>query len=64
MPVLVLAEHDDASLKSATLHAITAARAFGGDVHVLVAGRIGRRRRRCVGRACRASRKVLRAEAP
>jgi electron transfer flavoprotein alpha subunit len=38
MTILVLAEHDHASLKSATLHAITAAKALGGDVHVLVAG--------------------------
>ena len=38
MPALVLAEHDNASLKSATLHAITAARMLGSDVHVLVVG--------------------------
>ncbi len=38
MTTLVLAEHDNASLKSATLHAITAAAKLGGDVHVLVAG--------------------------
>ncbi len=38
MSILVLAEHDNQSLKSATLHAITAARALGGDVHVLVMG--------------------------
>ncbi len=36
--VLVLAEHDNASVKSATLHAVTAATKLGGDVHVLVAG--------------------------
>ena len=38
MAVLVLAEHDNASLKTATLHTVTAAKAMGGDVHVLVAG--------------------------
>ena len=38
MSVLVLAEHDNGSLKEATLHAITAAMIIGGDVHVLVAG--------------------------
>ena len=38
MTVLVIAEHDNASLKAATLHAVTAAVAIGGDVHVLVAG--------------------------
>ncbi|HWD16533.1 MAG TPA: electron transfer flavoprotein subunit alpha/FixB family protein, partial [Casimicrobiaceae bacterium] len=36
MPVLVLAEHDDASLKSATLHAITVARELGDAVDVLL----------------------------
>ena len=39
MAVLVIAEHDGASVKSATLNTITAARACGGDVHVLVAGK-------------------------
>ena len=38
MTALVIAEHDNASLKPATLHAVTAARRCGGDVHVLVAG--------------------------
>jgi len=42
MPVLVIAEHDHASLKSATLHAITAALEMAAgvqsEVHVLVAG--------------------------
>jgi electron transfer flavoprotein alpha subunit len=38
MSVLVIAEHDHTSLKSATLHTITAALQMGGDVHVLVAG--------------------------
>ena len=36
MPVLVLAEHDDASVKSATLHAVTAARQLGDAVDVLL----------------------------
>ena len=38
MSILVIAEHDNASLKSATLHTIAAARKLGDDVHVLVAG--------------------------
>ncbi len=38
MSVLVLAEHDGASLKPASLHAIAAAAKIGGDIHVLVAG--------------------------
>ncbi|WP_367067579.1 electron transfer flavoprotein subunit alpha/FixB family protein [Oryzisolibacter sp. LB2S] len=36
--ILVVAEHDNASLKSATLNTVTAAAACGGEVHVLVAG--------------------------
>ncbi|CAN7607823.1 electron transfer flavoprotein subunit alpha/FixB family protein [Duganella sp. LjRoot269] len=35
---LVIAEHDNASLKGCTLHTVTAAIACGGEVHVLVAG--------------------------
>jgi electron transfer flavoprotein alpha subunit len=38
MAALVIAEHDNASIKGATLNAVTAALACGGDVHVLVAG--------------------------
>jgi electron transfer flavoprotein alpha subunit len=38
MTILLLAEHDGASLKDATHKALTAATAMGGDVHVLVAG--------------------------
>ncbi|MCM2297004.1 electron transfer flavoprotein subunit alpha/FixB family protein [Rhodoferax sp.] len=38
MTSLVIAEHDNASLKPATLHTVTAAVQCGGDVHVLVAG--------------------------
>jgi electron transfer flavoprotein alpha subunit len=38
MTALVIAEHDNASLKGATLNTVTAAIACGGDVHVLVAG--------------------------
>jgi electron transfer flavoprotein alpha subunit len=38
MTALVIAEHDNATLKGSTLHTITAALACGGDVHVLVAG--------------------------
>jgi len=38
MTALVIAEHDNASLKAATLNPVTAAAACGADVHVLVAG--------------------------
>jgi electron transfer flavoprotein alpha subunit len=36
--ILVVAEHDNASIKGATLNTVTAALACGGEVHVLVAG--------------------------
>jgi len=38
MPILVIAEHDNAALKTATLNTIAAAQKIGGDIHVLVAG--------------------------
>ncbi len=39
MALLVIAEHDNASLNDATRAAVTAAKALGGDIHVLVAGK-------------------------
>ena len=38
MTILVIAEHDNASIKAATLNTIAAASKIGGDIHVLVAG--------------------------
>src|SRR5215218_9886876 len=38
MTSLVIAEHDNASIKGATLNTVTAATQCGGEVHVLVAG--------------------------
>jgi electron transfer flavoprotein alpha subunit len=38
MPTLLLAEHDNATLKDATNKALTAAKALGAEVHILVAG--------------------------
>ena len=38
MKTLVIAEHDNASLKPATLNAVAAASALGGDIDILVAG--------------------------
>lgn len=39
MTVLLMAEHDNKTLKDSTNKALTAAKALGGDVHVLVAGK-------------------------
>jgi len=38
MTNLVIAEHDNATIKAATLNTVAAAKAIGGDVHVLIAG--------------------------
>jgi electron transfer flavoprotein alpha subunit len=38
MTLLVVAEHDSAALKAATLNTVAAAQKVGGDIHVLVAG--------------------------
>jgi electron transfer flavoprotein alpha subunit len=63
MTALVLAEHDSASLKPATLNTVTAAAKAGGDVHVLVVGH------NAAGAAAQAAKvagvsKVLLADAP
>ena len=38
MAILVIAEHDNASIKPATLNAVSAAVKIGGEIHLLVAG--------------------------
>ena len=38
MSILVIAEHDNQSLKAATLNTVAAAARIGGDIHLLVAG--------------------------
>jgi len=38
MAILVIAEHDNQSLKAATKNAVTAAAKIGGEIHMLVAG--------------------------
>ena len=38
MSILVIAEHDNATIKAATLNTVTAAQQIGGEIHVLVAG--------------------------
>lgn len=63
MAILVIAEHDNASLKAATLNTVTAASQIGGDIHLLVAGSA------CAGAAHAAAAvagvaKVLLADAP
>jgi electron transfer flavoprotein alpha subunit len=63
MAILVVAEHDQKSVRKATLNALTAAQKIGGDIDLLVAGH-------GAGEAARAAaqipgvRKVLHADAP
>lgn len=63
MSVLILAEHDNQSIKPATLNTIAAAQKIGGDIHVLVTGS------GCAGAAAAAAKaagvaKVLVADSP
>jgi electron transfer flavoprotein alpha subunit len=63
MSILVVAEHDNKTVKKATLNALAAAQKLGGDIHVLVAGQ-------GAGEAAKAAsqiagvKKVLHADAP
>ncbi|MDQ5911483.1 MAG: electron transfer flavoprotein alpha subunit, partial [Pseudomonadota bacterium] len=63
MSILVIAEHDNAALKAATLNTLTAAAQLGDDIHVLVAGHncgaVAQAAAQVVG-----VKKVLTAEAP
>src|SRR3954471_17289182 len=63
MAILVIAEHDNASLKSATLTTLGAAARLGGDIHVLVAGSSSRAAAEAAARAAGVTR-VLVADAP
>ena len=63
MPILVIADHDNAKLHPGTANVVTAAAQMGGDIHVLVAGS------GCAGAAAAAAKfagvaKVLLADAP
>jgi len=49
MKTLVIAEHDNTSIKPATLNAVAAAQALGGDIDILVAGE------NCLGAATEAA---------
>jgi electron transfer flavoprotein alpha subunit len=63
MAVLVLAEHDNASLKPSTLNTIAAAQRIGGDVTVLVAGSACENAAQAAAQAAGVA-KVLLADAP
>jgi len=63
MPALVIAEHDNAVLKSGTLHAVAAAAQCAAEVHVLVAGK-GTESVAKAAAAVQGVAKVLHADAP
>ena len=63
MTALVIAEHDNTSIKGATLNTVTAAAACGGEVHVLIAGHNAAAAAQAASQIAGVS-KVIHAEAP
>jgi electron transfer flavoprotein alpha subunit len=63
MTALVIAEHDNASVRGATLNTVTAAGQCGGEVHVLIAGHNAQGAAQAAARIAGVA-KVLHAEAP
>lgn len=63
MSILIIAEHDNATLRPATLNVVAAAQQIGGDIHVLVAGYHARSVADAAAKVT-GVRKVLLAEAP
>jgi len=63
MAVLVVAEHDNKSLRKATLNAVAAAQKIGGEVHVLIAGHQAAGAAKAASQVAGVS-KVLHADAP
>jgi electron transfer flavoprotein alpha subunit len=61
--ILVVAEHDNASLRKATLHAVAAARKIGGELHILVAGHQAQGAAKAAAQVAGVG-KVLHADAP
>jgi electron transfer flavoprotein alpha subunit len=63
MAILVIAEHDNSSVKKATLNTVAAAQKIGGDIHVLVAGADAGGAAKAASQIAGVS-KVLQADAP
>jgi electron transfer flavoprotein alpha subunit len=61
--VLVVAEHDNASLRKATLHAVAAGQKIGGELHILVAGHNAQPAAKAAAQVAGVTR-VLHADAP
>ena len=62
MAILVVAEHDNKTVKKATLNAVAAAQKLGSDIHVLVAGHQAGEAAKAAGQVA-AVKKVLQADA-
>jgi electron transfer flavoprotein alpha subunit len=63
MSVLVVAEHDNKTVKKATLNTVAAAQKLGGDIHILVAGHQAGEAAKAAGQIP-GVKKVLHADAP
>ncbi|WP_233889436.1 electron transfer flavoprotein subunit alpha/FixB family protein [Paraburkholderia flagellata] len=63
MTILVIAEHDNVSIKAATLNTLAAAQKLGGEIHVLVAGHAAHGPAQAVAKVPGCA-KVLLADAP
>jgi electron transfer flavoprotein alpha subunit len=63
MTILVVAEHDNKTIRKATLNAVAAAQKIGGDIHVLVAGHQAADAARAAAQIA-GVKKVLHADAP
>ena len=63
MAVLVVAEHDNKTVKKATLNTVAAAQKLGGEIHVLVAGHQAGEAAKAAGQIA-GVKKVLHADAP
>ena len=63
MPILIVAEHNNASLHPSTRHAVTAAQSCGSEVHILVAGYVAGQAA-AQAAAMQGITKVLHADAP
>ena len=63
MTILVIAEHDNVSIKAATLNTLGAAQKLGGEIHVLVAGHVAQAVAQAVAKVWGCA-KVLLADAP
>src|SRR5687768_17950144 len=63
MAILVVAEHDNKTVRKATLNAVAAAQKIGGDIHVLVAGHQAADAAKAAAQIAGVS-KVLHADAP